>query len=84
MEPLLLHQVTSKPEGSTIGQEDHALSKAITSPVYVRLLHGCSIWRLQVGLVGVHKAPLLPQTSNCTNVVQGLTRNLQTEDTSLD
>lgn len=60
MEPLLFHQVTSKPEGRTIRQEDHALGETITSPVHVRLLQGRLIRSGQVSLIRFHKAPLLP------------------------
>lgn len=40
MQPLLSHQVPSKPVGGGVGQEDDTLGKTIASSVHIRLLQG--------------------------------------------
>lgn len=76
MEPLLSHQVTSKPVGGGVGQEDDALGETIASAVHVGLLQGRPIRRVQLGVVHVHEAPLFPQACDGADVIQCLPRNL--------
>lgn len=82
MEPFLFHQVSSEPEGSTVGEEDHTLGETVTSSVNVCLFQGCFVRSIQLGLIRLHKLLLLAQTCNGPDVVQGLSRNLQIEDRS--
>lgn len=79
MKPLLSHQVTSKPVGGGVGQEDHALGEAVAGSVNVGFLQGGLVRSVELGFVHVHEAPLLPQTCDGADVVQSLTRNLQNQ-----
>lgn len=76
MKPFLLHQISSKPVGGSVGQEDDTLGKTIAGSVHVGLLQGRVVRSVQLGLVHVHEAPLLPQTCDGADIVQGLARNL--------
>lgn len=76
MEPLFLHQVTSKPVGGSVGQEDDTLGKAIAGSIHISFLEGCLVRGVQLGLVHVDEAPLLTQTCDGADVAQGLPRNL--------
>lgn len=40
MEPLMSHQVTSKPIGGGVSQEDDALGETIAGPVHICFLQG--------------------------------------------
>lgn len=77
VKPLLPHQVTSEPVRGRVGQEDDALGEAVAGAVHVGLLQGRLVRGVQLGLVHVHKIPLLPQTCDGADVVQSLARNLQ-------
>lgn len=78
VEAFLPHQVASEPVGGGVGQEDDALREAVARAVHVGLLQGGPVRSVQLGLVHVHKVPLLAQARDGTDVVQRLARNLQT------
>lgn len=76
VEPLLSHQVASKPVGGRVGEEDDALGEAVAGSVHIRLLQGRFIRSVELGRVDFHEAPLFPQACDGADVVQCLTRNL--------
>lgn len=69
VEPLLSHQVTPKPVGGRVGQENDALSETIAGSIHISLLQGCLVWSIQLGIIHVHKTPLLPQACDGADVV---------------
>lgn len=69
---LLLHQVTPKPIGASIGQKDDTLGETVAGAVHVGFLQSRLVRRFKMGHVLVHKQALLPQTSNGADVVKSL------------